>query len=321
MTTAARRIAWAVAVLIALIAASVVLVRTARPSLATLSAIDIAWTLVLAASLVWYASFGHLVATWARSLGWWRQRLGLKGALEIFFLSNLARYIPGAIWQFAGLAAMSKARGVSPLAATAGVLVQQLVLLLTGGVIAIVAAPRLLGPWTDDFHPAVLVAGGIVGLAGLVIMLPGLLRRVQPLLERRVGGRLTLPAFSKRELAAYVAATAAAWIAYGIAFWLLGRALYGPAGPAVFEAATAFIGASVLGIAAVFAPGGIIVREVAMAGALAPAIGLERATVLAIASRIWMIALEIIGALIVLAWARVRPASGAPERTGSAMAE
>ena len=106
-----------------------------------------------------------------------------------------------------------------------------------------------------------------------------------------------------------------------MAFWLLGRALYGPAAPTVFDAATAFIGASVLGIAAVFAPGGLIIREVAMAGALAPAIGLERATVLAIASRIWMIALEIIGALIVLAGARVRPASEEPARTGSAAVE
>ena len=321
MTAAAKRIGWALAVLVALAAASVVLVRTARPSLATLSAIDIAWPLVLAASLVWYASFAHLVATWARSLGWWRQRLGIKGALDIFFLSNLARYIPGAVWQFAGLAALSRARGVSAMAATAGVLVQQLVLLLTGGVIAIVAAPRLLGPWTDGFHPAVLVAVGLIGLAGLVMVLPGLLRRAQPLIERRVGGRLTLPAFSKRELAAYVAATATAWLVYGAAFWLLGRALYGADGPSVFDASTAFVGASVLGIAAVFAPGGIIVREVAIAGALAPAIGLERATVLAITSRIWMIALEIIGALVMLAWARVRPASGAPGRTGSAMAE
>lgn len=315
------RIASAIAVLVALVAASIVLVRTARPSLDALATIDIAWTLVFFASIAWYAGFALLTATWARSLSWWRQRLVVGGGLHIFFVSNLARYIPGAVWQLAGLAAMSSARGVSPAAATAGTLIQQLVLLLTGGVIAIVAAPRLLGEWTDGFHPLALVATALLGLTAIVVLLPGILRRAQPLLERLLRGRLTLPALSRLELAAYVARTAVAWIVYGIAFWLLARAIFGADGPSPFDAATAYIGASVLGIAAIFAPGGIVIREVAIVGALAPSIGLERATILAIASRVWMIALEIIGALIMLGWARSRPASGARTRTDTAVEE
>lgn len=315
------RVASAIAILVALVAASVVLVRTARPSLDSLATIDIAWTPVALASIAWYVGFTLLTATWARSLGWWRQQLGLEGGLYIFFVSNLARYIPGAVWQLAGLAAMSTARGVSPLAATAGILIQQFVLLLTGGVIALVAAPRLLGDWTDGFHPAVLVAAAVLGLAAVVAVLPELLRRVQPLLERRLHGRLTLPSMSKLDLAGYVTRTALAWVIYGLAFWLLGRGLFGAAAPSAFDAATAYIGASVLGIAAIFAPGGIIIREVAIAGALAPTIGLERATILAITARVWMIALEIIGALVMLARARSRPASGARTRTDSAAVE
>ena len=320
MKRTAVRIAWGFAILVALVAATIVLVRTARPSLDTLATIDISWTIVAAASLSWYLAFGMLAANWARSLRWWRQQLGVQGALHIFFVSNLARYIPGAVWQLAGLAAMATARNVSPLAATAGVLIQQLVLLLTGGVIAIVAAPRLLGDWTGGFHPAVLVAVALLGMALLVVVLPGLLQRVQPILERRLGGRLTLPSLSKRELAGYVAWTALAWIIYGVAFWLLGRGLFGPAAPSPFDAATAYIGASVLGIAAIFAPGGIIVREVALVGALSPSIGVERATILAIAARVWMIALEILGALVMLAWARARPVSEARTRTGTGAA-
>ena len=320
MKSMAARIGWGIAILAALVAATIVLVRTARPSLDALAAIDISWTLVVAASVVWYLAFGLLAANWASSLRWWRQQMRVEGALHVFFVSNLARYIPGAVWQLAGLAAMSTARGVSPLAATAGVLIQQLVLLLTGAIIAIVAAPRLLGAWTDGFHPAVLVSAALVGMALLVLALPGLLRRVQPLLERKLGGRLTLPSLSKRDLAAYVARTVVAWIVYGIAFWLLGRGMFGQSAPSAFDAATAYIGASVLGIAAVFAPGGIIVREVAIAGALAPAMGLERATILAIGARIWMIALEIVGALVMLGLARLRPASAAPSRTDTGAA-
>lgn len=278
----------------------------------SLRAIDISWTFVGAASMVWLLTFGHLVATWAQSLTWWNQRVDLRGALHIFFMSNLARYVPGAVWQFAGLAAMASARRVSPMSATAGILVQQMMLLLTGAVIAVVAAPRLLGGWTSEYSPAVLVAAGVAGLAALVVAMPAVLGRARPIVERRLGGRLTLPVMSTQRFAGYVARTALAWLGYGVAFWLLGRGLYGAAAPSLFDAAAVFIGASVLGIAAVFAPGGIIVREAAIAGALAPTLGLERATVLAIASRVWMIGLEIAGALIMLAWSRLRPAFPAP---------
>ena len=305
MAGRAARIAWAVAVLVALTAACLVLVRTATPSLDTLAAIDISWSLVAAASVVWYLSFLYLIGNWVRSLEWWDQRLPLFGGVEIFFMSNLARYIPGAIWQFAGLAAMSTRRGVSPLAATAGILIQQLVLLLTGGIIAVVAAPRLLGTWTADLHPVLLVAVALAGFGALVSALPWLLRRAQPLIERRLRGHVTLPRPTTLQLAANVSRTTVVWLGYGVSFWLLGTALYGVEAPTLFDASVAFIGASVLGIAAIFAPGGIVIREVAMAGALAPAIGLERATVLAIASRVWMIALEIVGALLVLAAKRL----------------
>jgi hypothetical protein len=300
VTGRAARIGWAVAITVALVAATLVLFRTATPTLDTLAAIDISWTLVVAASLVWYASFLYLILNWVRSLDWWNQRLPLFGGVDIFFMSNLARYIPGAVWQFAGLAAMSTRRGISPLAATAAILIQQLVLLLTGGIIAVVAAPRLLGPWTAGFPPIVLVAIALAGLVALVSALPWLLRRAQPLIERRLRGHVTLPRPTTGQLAANVGRTTAVWIGYGVSFWLLGRALYGIGAPTLFDASVAFVAASVLGIAAIFAPGGIVIREVAIAGALAPAIGLERATVLAIASRVWMIALEILGALVVL---------------------
>ena len=51
---------------------------------------------------------------------------------------------------------------------------------------------------------------------------------------------------------------------------------------------------------AVFAPGGLVVREGALVVTLKSAIGPERAAVLAIASRIWLVSLEIIGAATVV---------------------
>ncbi len=40
-------------------------------------------------------------------------RIGFKKSLNIWFLSNLGRYIPGKIWQFAGLVVLSKKENIS----------------------------------------------------------------------------------------------------------------------------------------------------------------------------------------------------------------
>src|ERR1700747_3874773 len=99
------------------------------------------WGWLALASPLWYCSFVFLVALWTRSLEWWQQRLGGVAGLRMFVRSNLARYIPGAVWQFAGLAALAVVQGVSPLAVTGAVLLQQLVLLATGIVLSIALAP------------------------------------------------------------------------------------------------------------------------------------------------------------------------------------
>jgi hypothetical protein len=66
-------------------------------------------------------------------------------------------------------------------------------------------------------------------------------------------------------------------------------------------AGSAFVASYVAGIIAVFAPGGLIVREAALVAALGPTLGGSHAFLLAVASRVWLTALEILGALAVLA--------------------
>lgn len=65
------------------------------------------------------------------------------------------------------------------------------------------------------------------------------------------------------------------------------------------------------------APGGLGVREAALTAALTPAIGGEKALVMALASRLWLLAVEVVTAVLVLLFVRPssRPAaaaSGAP---------
>lgn len=257
---------------------------------------------LVGASVVWALSFGGLVVLWSRSLRWWETGMRASAALRVFFLSNLARYVPGAVWQFAGLAAMSAAQGVPPVAATAAVLWQQVALLGTGAALALGLAPVVLEPLFKRWGLGVPTLGVRLAIAGLVsvaaiLVLPRLLAPLRSFLERRAPDVRAIPHVTTRQLASYLALSAAGWIGYAISFALFARAVLGDAAPPGVEAGAIYIAAYVLGILAFMMPGGLGVREGALAVALAPLIGADRAIFLSIASRLWLVALEVVGAV------------------------
>lgn len=288
---------------LAIAAAVWVLIRTARPNWSAIRAVPVTihWGALALASLLWLGSFTFLVQLWAASLAWWNERLGALAALRMFVLTNLARYIPGAVWQFTGLAVFALQERVSPLAAAGAVLLQQLVLLATGLLLALAFAPALLGPLAATLPPWAALAIVAAGLAILLwlfpIALPALQRRLEAVLRRG----LPLPRPPAAGFTRYLLGTALGWAGYGLSFWLFARAVLGGAAPGPLLAATAFVASYVAGIIAVFAPGGIVVREAALVAALAAPIGADRAFLLAVGARLWLIALEIIGALTVIA--------------------
>src|SRR5919108_21481 len=156
-------------------------------------------------------------------------------------------------------------------------------------------APSLLASAGVTLPPWALLATALTGL----VLLLGLFRRLAPFVSRRMS--LALPNPPWPSFARYVAGCAAGWAGYGLAFWLLSRALLGEAAPELMVAAPAFIASYVAGIIAVFAPGGIVVREAALVATLAGHVGADRAFLLAVAARLWAISLEILGVVTVLA--------------------
>lgn len=271
------------------------------------------------ASFVWTLSFGGLVLLWSRSLRWWGTAMRGLTALRVFFLANLARYVPGAVWQFAGLAAMSAAQGVPPVAATAAVLWQQAALLGTGAVLAIALAPVMLEPLFRRWHLAVPSLGvrltiAIALVAFVVLALPRVLPPLRSAIERRVRDVRAVPHVTPWQFASYLALTTVGWLGYGASFAIFAHAVLGADAPPALQAGAIYIAAYVLGIVVIFVPGGLGVREGALTAGLTPLIGVDRALFLSIASRLWLVALEILGALAVVGAGRPVAASPAPEQ-------
>lgn len=287
---ALRRLLPAVFRLSLLVIAGFFLIRLAREYARGLSGVhfELDAAGIAAASGLWLASYVFLVRLWAGSMTWWGTAVPLRSALRVFGAANLARYIPGGVWQFAGLAAMSTSSGLPVVAVASAALFQQIVLTAVGLVLGLPFAPVIRLGATWDLPLPLLLTLVLSALAGLVLLLPPVTRRIDAWLSRRGRGSVTLPRVRRRDVAIYVVLSGAGWFGYAIAFVVFTHALLDPVPLSPVVLGASFVLSYVAGILAVFAPGGLIVREAALVALVAPAFGGEQALALAIASRLWL---------------------------------
>jgi len=246
--------------------------------------------LLVASSLLLLAAYFVSAGLWGRivrELG--GPRLPLGESVRIFMIANLGRYVPGKVWQIAGLAALAKGRGVpAPTAAAAAVLGQGIALVAA----AVVGMGALLG------GPEAYRRWGLLG-AGLVLALVALL--AIPAVFARLAGmwfRITRtePAGDLSVLHGlrWLALYTLNWLMYGLSFWVLARSL-GLEG-ALLPVGSAFAAAYVLGYAMVFAPAGLGPREGFLIVFLTPHLGAAPAAVLAVVARLWTTLVELVPA-------------------------
>jgi len=278
---------------VVLAGAAVYLYRVAAPQWDAIHARSFAWRglpLALSALLI-VANLAWMIAIWNTSLRWCAARLRYLDAARIWFTANLARFLPGAVLQFASLAIMASRYGVAPTAATATVLLQQIVLLLTGLVVIAGFTPIVLhqGWWQAAFVVALILG------AGVLLLLPRLTKRLPSL--ARLWSQVR-----PHQLPGYAVLLAMQWLLYGMAFRLLAIGLLGDSAAAGSWGfyITAFTESYLAGVIAVFAPAGLLVREAALISVLTPVLGGADAVILAVAARIWHTALELLAGLLVL---------------------
>jgi uncharacterized membrane protein YbhN (UPF0104 family) len=285
-----------------LVVAGVFLVRLAREYARDLSDVrfEIEAMSIVAASALWLISYAFLVRLWAGSMAWWGAHVGLPAALRVFAAANLARYIPGGVWQFASLAAMAAANGLSVVAVASAAVFQQIVLASIGLILGISFAPvtRLGASWHVPLP--VLLAGLAAGVAALVLVLPPMTRKIDAWLSRRRKVAITLPRVRRRDVAVYVILSGVGWVGYAIAFVVFTHAVLDPVPLNPLVLGASFVVSYVVGILAVFAPGGLVVREAALVALLAPALGGEQALALAVASRLWLTVIDAVLSLLML---------------------
>lgn len=256
-------------------------------------------SLLLAASVVaLVAVLAWGVVVWSLVLRRFEHAPVRAGTLQrIWFLSNLARYIPGSVFQFVTAAQLSRQAGLSPAVLLTSLLVHTALSLLSAVVIS---------AWTltAGLFPALpaLWIGLAVTAAAVLMVHPLLLNTVLALIPRLLKKQVIRWNGSWGYGMALLGAAVLSWAMYGAAYALFVRALT-PIGAGAVPVLT---GVNALSFVAGFLtplPGGLGVREAAMTKLLHPVLPTGVAGVISVAARLWNVAGELIGgALVMILW-------------------
>jgi uncharacterized membrane protein YbhN (UPF0104 family) len=249
------------------------------------------WYPVVIAGLAAVAGSGCMLLAWRALLADLGSPLPMGAATRVLSVSQLGKYLPGAVWAFAAQVELASDYEVPRRRCATTVVTSISVTLGVGLVLAAVAlsvtssAAAMHYWWALAVAPLILIALFPPVLGRLMDLSLKLARR--PQLERRPTGK---------GLAKAAVWTTLGWLLWGTQAWLLLRDVTGKG----FDTLVLSIGAYALawcaGTMVVIFPGGIGPRELALIAALAPVAPRGSALVVAVVSRLVMTGSDLIWA-------------------------
>lgn len=241
------------------------------------------------------------VWVWSRVLRHFEHPPVRLGTLQrIWFLSNLARYVPGKVFQFVAVAQLSRNAGLSGAVLLTSMLVHTGITLLSAVVVAAWTLAGGIVRGVDPLWPALVVSIG----AALAVH-PALLNRLLAVIPRLL--KKDVIRWNARWIdgVTLLALSIINWLLYGVAYHLFMASLTDVPWTLMPQMAGVNALSFFLGYASPL-PGGGGLREVSMAELLGPYLPEAVAAVMSLATRLWTIAAELLGGGLVLLLVRGR---------------
>jgi uncharacterized membrane protein YbhN (UPF0104 family) len=209
--------------------------------------------------------------------------------------------VPGRVWGLAGLTVLAQREGVAGWATVGAAVAMQAIAVGSGVAVVVVAAPGAASLGALAAAAAVAAATIAALVAPPVVALVARLTRRPDLRPLPVGTVVVAGAVAT-----------VSWLAYGVAFWALARGVLGVNALPLGTASGVFAAGYLVGLIAIFAPGGVGVREAVFLALLTPSLGTGGALAVSIASRVLLTATEALAALAAVAsgWVVARRPSG-----------
>ncbi|MFC5830992.1 lysylphosphatidylglycerol synthase transmembrane domain-containing protein [Nonomuraea insulae] len=226
--------------------------------------------------------------------------------VRIFFVGFLSKYVPGRVPGMIATTKVATANGVTfGRLMTAAALVMSLVL-LSGFTVGLLAGVQMLGA------QAAWLAGAAV-LIVFVLVRPQIVNHSSALLLRLLRRPAAANAASVRGVRLAVAWQSLSWMVTGLHLWPLAIAMGAPPSRSLALCVGAFTLATSIGIASLFIPDGIGVREAVLTAALTVVLPAPAAAAVALASRLVSTVSEVLLGAAALAIAEYLIRRGRPE--------
>lgn len=230
-----------------------------------------------------------------------KKPLAFKDYLNIYFLSQLGRYIPGKVWMILGKLEALRKKGYSVSWVTFAFFHEMLFMLLGAGVVSVLAFP-----FVEQFFNG--LSGAYKWIASLLLFAVILFLRPVFIKLNELYGRLAKKSsnaeskeypYSQKTIYSMTLFYSFSWLLQGVGFSLLVKSIFpfaeiSPMLIFVYPVAWAF------GFLALFSPSGLGVRESVLIFLLGFVFQPSEAAVLSIAARVWATSAEIIVTLFSL---------------------
>jgi hypothetical protein len=249
---------------------------------------------LLAATLL--AGLSLVLSGWiwtavVRSMG---ERVDFRHGMPVWFVSALARYVPGKLWQISGMMYLSRRQGINALHALGANFLMQILVVAIGAFAFVATLPAQVaavgGPWAG-------VAVAAVAALLVVLYLSPAFEHVYARVLSRLGQPPPATRFTIPQKLLFGLATAVMWLLWGASFWLFLDATTRrapPLGVAIGICAAGYVG----GFLAFISPGGLGVRESLYAVLLGPYVPASVALAVALLNRVWLTLIEVALALV-----------------------
>ncbi|NNE09386.1 MAG: hypothetical protein HKN20_12565 [Gemmatimonadetes bacterium] len=229
-------------------------------------------------------------------IAWLLRSLGVTtefwDTVRVLLLSLLGKYLPGKIWIFTFRSTFFAERGVPVRLVLAASAVEHLFVMTTAVILFLATAPFSALEGALRWLPA----AGAIGLFAVLVFAPSILLALLNRGFRAIGRTPYEGRISSAQGIRFSLFFTGTWVLLGAGVWVVGRSLIPALGPDALPAVAGGYALSVVsGFVALFAPGGIGVREAILAGVLAPWAGAVDALFLAVAVRILTGVSEVLG--------------------------
>jgi len=215
-------------------------------------------------------------------------RLGYKRALKIFFITDLAKYVPGKVWTMVGKVYLCTKEGIPIAKTSASVVIQPLIQVISGVLMFLVSLPF----WTrtNDFINKLYLFFPLIPI-GLVLLHPAIMTKLLNFMLTRLKQKPIELNIKYRDILLILLLWCGLWILTGVTYYFLIISVQ--SFPVSWLPVTIGI-FSIAGVSQFLTPSGIGVLEGVLTVLLSLYLPVPIAILIALLARVWKTVTELI---------------------------